>query len=140
MGTHLSRVRLKQKDFDSIKRKMEEVIIDEGGTFKDYPATSKKGGGIKSFYTVGDITIQYKWHQTYSSGSTKMVVTVLRGILKKLGLGGLIRRVYSRGRNPRTPEQVEKDRQRDQLENQERQEWIKKHQILVDFRSYPGRS
>lgn len=56
------RIKLPQKDWDNLKRSIEEMLTARGGSFEDKRA--KKG--VKSFYRYGDKERATVWHTSYS--------------------------------------------------------------------------
>jgi|APSaa5957512493_1039668.scaffolds.fasta_scaffold193053_1 hypothetical protein len=72
------RIKIRQKDFDHVKRRVEEAVILFGGSFSD----AKTGNRVKSRYTYHANTAQYVWHQTYSPGSLKKCASGAQRMLR----------------------------------------------------------
>ena len=74
------RIPLPQKEFNKLKKNVEDVVVSCGGEFVDKKAKSK----IDSTYALGDKSIRYYWHFTYSQSSINKTKDTMRKLLNDL--------------------------------------------------------
>jgi hypothetical protein len=81
------RIKLPQKDFDNLKKCLEDTVVSRGGYFADKPGSKSSSISVKSSYHLNKETGIYHWHSSYSAnGSYRHAVADVRRIRTKLGI------------------------------------------------------
>lgn len=80
----MSRITLKQKDWDKLKRAVEKFIESVGGSFEDAQRT---GGRVWSIYQYQSSRWSTMWHGSYSANSARRnKITDIKKGFRELGL------------------------------------------------------
>jgi len=80
-----SRVKLQYKDWNKLKKLVEQIILELGGRFED--SQSSGGNKVKAKYYLGDKVMTKIWHQTPSANSAKKnAINDLRKMFVELGI------------------------------------------------------
>tara|TARA_Y100000593_G_scaffold88731_2_gene171575 strand:+ start:2167 stop:2640 length:474 start_codon:yes stop_codon:yes gene_type:complete len=81
------RIKIPQKDFDNLKRRLEEMVVGNGGYFADKSGSKNSSISVKSSYHLNKETGIYHWHSSYSANSSyRNAVSDVRRIRTKLGI------------------------------------------------------